>query len=64
MRLVWAALGNMSAILRSTASFYNCVKEKNVSNCLRCTEYPCKLRIGISEVYCPIYRRKKTFGVG
>jgi len=35
--------------------FYNCVKGKKVPNCLKCPEYPCKLHVGVSGLYCPLY---------
>ncbi|MDI6902334.1 MAG: DUF3795 domain-containing protein [Methanocellales archaeon] len=39
--------------------FYDCAKTENISNCLQCTEYPCKQHRGISGLFCPIYRQKK-----
>lgn len=44
--------------------FYDCAKDKNVPACLQCSEYPCKLHIGVSGLYCPIYReRTRRFGI-
>jgi len=42
---------------------FNCSTEKNIKYCLQCNEYPCRLMIGLSKSYCPIYseiKLKKT----
>lgn len=44
--------------------FSNCVKDKKVPNCLKCSEYPCKLHVGVSGLYCPLYRYKYVSDLG
>ena len=39
---------------------FNCSKEKNIKYCLQCKEYPCRLMVGLSKSYCPIYSELKS----
>ena len=36
---------------------YKCANKKDIQYCLQCEEFPCKLILGISKSYCPIFSR-------
>jgi len=39
---------------------YNCSFEKDIRYCPQCMEYPCKLMVGLSRAYCPVYSEIKS----
>src|SRR5574341_589957 len=46
--------------LNSRCLIYKCAQEKNIQYCLQCPQYPCKLIVGLSKAYCPIYSEIKS----
>jgi len=41
--------------LNSGCLIFNCAEGKNIRYCTQCQEFPCKLMVGLSKAYCPVY---------
>ncbi len=41
--------------IKSRCLIFNCAEEKKIQYCIRCQEFPCKLMVGLSKAYCPVY---------
>jgi hypothetical protein len=46
--------------LNKKCLIFNCAEEKKIENCLQCREFPCKLMMGLSKAYCPVYKGIKS----
>jgi hypothetical protein len=45
--------------LKSRCLIFNCAKEKRIQYCIQCQEFPCKLMVGLSKAYCPVFTEIK-----